>query len=145
MALETLNDVDWRSLYRPDQPTFQTTHLYFLTLQHFLAKAGPCFSPYLPAWRKLRNAWAAFYTQGTSYSPERQQKMLWFRAELMKQRQLFFKVCGKQATTVPGGLPRGSAIPLYAALRFDQPRPGYSMGEPDFRFLKPWLILQGEA
>jgi hypothetical protein len=145
MALETFNDIDWRSLYRPDQPTFQSTHLYFLTLQHFLAEAGACFKPYLPAWRKLRDAWGSFYASGNQYTPERQQKMLWFRGELLKQRELYFKVCGKRATSIPGGLPRGNQVPLYTSIRFDQPRPGYSMGEPDFRFLKPWIILPGEA
>jgi hypothetical protein len=145
MALETLNDIDWRSLYRPDQPTFQATHLYFLTLQHFLAKAGPCFAPYLPGWRRLRDAWSSFYAGGTAYTPERQQKMLWFRGELMKQRQLYFQACGKQATSNPGGLPQGNRVPLYASIRYDRPRAGYSTGEPDFRFLKPWVVMSGEG
>lgn len=84
------------------QRAFALTHNGFLVLNQLIAKEGRCFVAYLPAWRRARDSWAAFYSKG--WSPGRYSGMQRHRLELLRWRNTFSTVCNKQS------------IPLYAAL-----------------------------
>ncbi len=77
------------------------THNGFLVLNNFIASAPnkACFAAYLPAWRRARDAWAAFYGQG--WSERRYPDMLKHRLELMRWRNKFLTVCGRAEADVP--------------------------------------------
>lgn len=71
---------------------FTATHNMYLTLNDQIAQAGPCMRPYLPAWRRQRNAWAAFYSKG--YSPWRYDEMSDYRFAILKWRGMLIEKCG---------------------------------------------------
>ncbi len=78
---------------------FAQTHNGFLVLNKFIAKEGRCFAPHLPAWRKARDGWAAFYSKG--YAAGRYSAMQRHRLELLRWRNVFFAACNKAESSVP--------------------------------------------
>jgi hypothetical protein len=99
MALETLADASTLSRDQVRR-AFALTHNGFLVLNNEIAsQRGPCFVAYLPAWRKARDAWAAFYRDG--WSPRKYDAMTRHRLELLRWRNTFVNVCSLVEADVP--------------------------------------------
>lgn len=107
MALEKFNDSDMRGFHGAEtmskdrvRRTFALVHNGFLVLNQEISRSGtPCFVAYLPAWRRARDAWAAFYRDGWSHW--KLDALQLHRLELLRWRQKFIMACALAEAQVP--------------------------------------------
>jgi hypothetical protein len=82
---------------------FALVHNGYLTLNDAIARNAACFGPALADWRRARDRWARFYSEG--WSSSRYEEMRLYRLELLRWRRIFLSSCGLT----------GAEVPVYAA------------------------------